>query len=78
VSAAKRRVKRKIAMLVRMDATHQLCQRRWRRPESERQAIAGRIQAAMIAAGKGLGRPEGIGRGIKAILAARIARKVTA
>lgn len=53
MSAAKRRVKRKIALLVRMYASHHFCQLRWRRDDSERQATASRTLAAMQALGRG-------------------------
>jgi hypothetical protein len=45
-------VKRKIAMLVRMDASHHWCQMRWGRPNSRRDAKARRILVGMQALGR--------------------------
>lgn len=51
MSSSKRRVKRKIAMIVKMDVTHHLCQFRWARTNSEREATAHRVFVAMRALG---------------------------
>lgn len=53
MSARKRREKRKIALLVRMDASHHNCQVRFDRTDSERQGRAARTQSAMRAVGVG-------------------------
>lgn len=70
MSAAKRRVKRQIARLVRMDASHHFAQFRWQRPNSERQATAARILASMQALGHSLRRAY-VARAVEAINAQR-------
>lgn len=74
MSAAKRRVKRQIARLVRMDASHHFAQFRWQRPNLERQATAARILASMQALGRSLPRAY-VDRAVEAINAARALQK---
>lgn len=58
MSSAKRRVKRRVARMVKMDVSHHLAQFRWHRCDSERQARAQRILVMMRALGYTMGENE--------------------